>query len=228
MKKGVIVFLSLMFLLSLNSLAQYKTGVHFGFKAGYNIGTQYGTFPPDLPYDVSSDSRSGFAGGFFLYFPITEAFGVQQEFLYVNKGSRQNISMTEPPLSTSSEYNLNYFELPLVFRYTFASLGPFEIYGSSGFALSMLLDGDYQIDGLLTLEGMPIPLEESGDTDGVDEFDYSFIYALGVEFKLFEQNCFFDYRQTIGWNKLLMPTLEGGEPAPLRNQSYTFTLGIYF
>lgn len=207
-----------------------QTGINFGFKAGFNIATQYGIMPPDLTYEVNSEARNGFAGGIFLFFPITEAFGVQQEFLYSAKGSRQQITMTAPfPLSTSTEYNINYFELPILFRYNFINIGKVGIYGSSGFGLSMLLNGDYSVDGNIDVGAGPMPLDpESGDMDGLDQFDYNFIYGLGAKFELFDQNYFFDYRQTIGWNTLMMPTGSEGEPAALRNQTYSFSLGIYF
>lgn len=226
MKKTLFVLFFISFLIYNNLMAQ--TGIVFGVKAGYCIATQYGITPADLSYDVSSDARPGFTGGILLYFPITDAFGVQQEFIYTMKGSGQNVSMTNPSVSTSTEYKINYFEMPIVFRYTFIHVGEVGIYGSTGFGLSLLLNGEYTVDGAVDVGGgIKIPLGESGNTDGLDEFDYSFIYGLGATFNLFNQDFFFDYRQTIGWNTLLMPTSEG-EYAPLRNQTYTFNLGLYF
>lgn len=212
----------------LYSSVQAQTGVKIGFKAGYNLATQYGITPADISYEVDSDSRNGFTGGMMLYFPVTDDFGVQQEFLFTQKGSDQLVSMTIPPISTTSQYKLNYFEMPVVMRYTFVHIGNLGVYGSTGFALSLLLDGEYDVNGLIDMGPVQVPIEDSGDMDGLDEFDYSFVYGLGVRFPLLNQDCFFDYRQTIGWNTLMMPTSEGGEPAPLRNQSYSFALGIYF
>lgn len=219
-------FLALFWSASLS--AQGQTGIRFGIKAGYSLAMQYGIIPADNPYDVDSDSRHGFSGGILLYFPITEAFGVQQEFLYTNKGSTQNVSIDEPYFSTSSEYKLNYFELPILFRYTFVKIGDFGIFGSTGFGLSMLLGGEYETDGVIEIGQNDIPFAESGGTDGLDTFDYSFLYGLGTHFNLFNRQCFVNYRQTIGWNTLMMPTFGGEEPAPLRNQAYTFTLGVIF
>lgn len=227
MKKSIFLIISLSFILYNTLYAQ--TGVKFGFKAGYNIATQYGSKTSDISYDVNSEARNGFSGAFFLRFPITDVFSVQQEFMYSQKGSVQNVATTVPPLSTSSKYKIDYFELPIMFRYTFLKIGNVGVYGSSGFALSMLLKGEYTVDGSIDVGGgVMVPLEESGDTNGMDKFDYNFIYGLGLEFDLFKQECFFDYRQTIGWNTLLMPTVEGGEPAPLRNQTYSLSLGILF
>lgn len=225
MKKSFIILFSLFLVFS--NLVSAQTGLRFGLKSGFNIATQYGISSPDIPYEVNSNSRNGFVGGILLYFPITDSFGVQQEFLYTTKGSRQQITMTQPMLSTSTKYNINYFELPMLFRYTFVNIGNVSVFGSSGFALSMLLNGKYNIDGELDLGGSKLPFSELGNTDGLDQFDYSFIYGLGLNFNILNKNWFLDYRQTIGWNTLMMPTSQGGEPAPLRNQTYTFSLGMY-
>ena len=225
MKKILLTLSILFFLINSNILSQ--TGIHFGVKAGYSIATQYGITPANLPYDVSSDARNGFSGGILLYFPITDAFGVQQEFIYTMKGSGQQITMTDPPMSTTTEYKINYFELPIVFRYTFLKFGDVGIYGSTGFGLSLLLNGEYSVDGVIDLgPGGKAPFSEAGNADGLDEFDYSFIYGLGATFNLLNKNCFFEYRQTVGWNTLMMPA-SGGDFAPLRNQTYTLSLGVY-
>lgn len=226
MKKCIVLLIFIAPLVLRPAAAQ--TGLKFGFKAGYSIGTQYGITPAELLYEVDSDASHGFTGGILLHFPITEAFSVQQEFLYTQKGSEQFISMSEPSVSTRTTYTLNYFEMPIVFRYHFVNIGNIGIYGSSGFGLSLLLNGDYKVDGVIDFGAGPTPFGESGDTDGLDEFDYSFIYGLGATCALFQQTWFFEFRQTIGWNTLMMPTAEGEEPAPLRNQTYAFSLGVYF
>jgi hypothetical protein len=226
MKKVICGLLLLPLLLNCSLSAQ--TGVRFGLKGGYSMSTQYGIDVPGIPYSVDTQYRHGFAGGILVYFPVTESFGVQQELLYVTKGSREDITMASPPLNSHTVYNLNYLELPFVFRYTFVKLGNFKIYGSSGFALSILLNGESTLDGTVDVGGGTlIPLSGSTKLEGVDIFDYGFIYGAGLDFNLFKKNCFFEYRFNIGWNTLMMPTSEGQDPAPLRNQDYIFALGIY-
>jgi len=225
MKK--VIYALVLFTLVLNSSLSAQTGVRFGAKAGYSLSTQYGITVPDIPYTVDTHWRHGFAGGVFAYFPITESFGIQQELLYITKGSSEDITMNAQPVKTHTDYNLNYFELPFVFRYTFAKVGNVKIYGSSGFALSILLNGESKLNGTVDMGGTKIPFAESTKLEGVDIFDYGFLYGAGLDFDLFNKNCFFDYRFNIGWNTLMMPTSKGQDPAPLRNQDYTFTFGIY-
>ncbi len=225
MKK--IIFLLLVASLFLSSSLVAQTGVRFGVKGGYSLSTQYGIDVPGIPYTVNSIWRHGFAGGVLAYFPITESFGIQQELLYITKGSREDITMLEQPVKTHTEYNLNYFELPFVFRYNFVKIGNFNIYGSTGFALSILLNGSSKLNGTVDMGVTQIPFAESTKLEGVDIFDYGFLYGAGVDFNLFKKKCFFDYRFNIGWNTLMMPTSKGQDPAPLRNQDYTFTFGVY-
>ena len=225
MKK--VCYTSIFVLFFLNHPLSAQTGARFGFRAGYSMATQYGITLVDNPYTVKTNYRHGFAGGILLYYPITESFGVQQEFLYVMKGSREDITLKALPVTTLTEYDLNYFEIPIVFRYTFVRLGKVKIYGSCGFALSILLNGKYRLDGVVDIGGIETPFSVSSNMEGVDTFDYGFLYGAGLNFLLFGKDCFFGYRFTIGWNTLMMPTFEGEDPAPLRNQDYIFTFAMY-
>jgi Outer membrane protein beta-barrel domain len=221
---------SLLFLTFLFSVsADAQTGVRFGLKAGYSLATQYGITPADNTYMVDSQGRNGFAGGVFAYFPITESVGIQQEFLYAMKGSRQNVTITTPfNISTVSEYDLNYFEMPIVIKYKFVNIKNVGIYGSTGIALSLLMNGGYDITTTINAGGPPTIVEESGDMEGLDTFDYSFVFGLGTDFKLLNKDFFIEYRMTVGWNTLAMPNASGADPVPLRNQDYIFAVGMYF
>jgi hypothetical protein len=227
MKRAVcfVLFLSLSFIGSLNA----QTGVRFGFKAGYSLATQYGTPAADDTYTVDTRPRNGFAGGLFVEFPITDSVGIQQEFLFAMKGSRQSVAATVPVnLSTVSVYDVNYFELPITIKYRFVKIKDVKIYGSTGIALSLLMNGKYDITSTISMGGPPTILKESGDMKGLDTFDYSFVYGAGAEFKLLHQVFFVEYRMTIGWNVLAMPNASGADPVPLRNQDYIFAVGMYF
>jgi hypothetical protein len=214
-----------MFIGSVNA----QTGVRFGLKAGYSLAIQYGIAPADNTFEVNTDSRNGFAGGVFAYFPITESVGIQQEFLYAMKGSRQDVTISVPVnINTVSEYNLNYFEMPIILKYKFVNIKNFGIYGSTGIALSLLMNGEYNITSTINMGGPPTIVKESGDMKGLDTFDYSFVFGAGTDFKLLKKDFFIEYRMTVGWNTLAMPNASGADPVPLRNQDYIFALGMYF
>ena len=227
MKKSTCLLLVLTFLFVVTSNAQ--TGVRFGLKAGYSMATQYGITPADDIYTVETDTRNGFAGGVFAYFPITESVGVQQELLYAMKGSRQDVTITTPfNVNTVSEYDLSYFEMPVILKYKFVNIKNIGIYGSAGIALSLLMDGEYRITSTINMGGPPVIVNESGDMKGLDTFDYSFVYGAGTDFRLLNKDFFIEYRMTVGWNTLAMPNSSGADPVPLRNQDYIFAVGLYF
>jgi hypothetical protein len=227
MKKFTCLLLFLSFLF--HGLVNAQTGVRFGLKAGYSMATQYGIAPADNTFMVKTHSRNGFSGGVFAYFPITESVGIQQEFLYTMKGSRQNVTITTPVnINTVSEYDLNYFEMPIVVKYKFVKIKNFGIYGSAGIALSLLMNGDYHITSTINMGGPPIIAEESGGIKGLDTFDYAFVYGAGTDFKLLNKDFFIEYRMTVGWNTLAMPNASGASPVPLRNMDYIFATGLYF
>ena len=218
-----------LFAFIVNTSLSAQTGVRFGFKAGYSLATQYGIKPADNTYAVETQARNGFAGGVFAYFPITESVGIQQELLYAMKGSGQDVTMTTPAnINTVSKYELNYFEMPIVLKYKFVKIKNVGIYGTTGIALSLLLDGEYRITNTINMGGPPVIVKESGDEKGLDTFDYSFVYGAGTDFKLLKKDFFLEYRMTIGWNTLAMPNASGADPVPLRNQDYIFALGMYF
>jgi hypothetical protein len=218
---------AILLILTLAPSVSAQNGVRFGLKGGYSLSTQYGIIEPDMEYTVDVFYRHGVTAGLLVYYPITEVFGVQQEFLYVQKGSIEDIDLIDRPIYSHTEYDLNYFEIPMLMRWSFANLGAFTLYGTSGFALSILLNGEYRLNGIAEIEGAAIQFEDSNKIDGVDIFDYAFLYGMGVEKELMGREFFFSYRFTIGWNTLMMPTAEGEDPAPLRNQNYAFTLGLY-
>jgi hypothetical protein len=230
-KTGVIMirmrYTGLFLLLLQNTFLMAQNGAKFGFRAGYSLATQYGILAPEIPYTVDVHYRHGLAGGLLIYYPVTESFGIQQEFLYVQKGSAEDIALKDRPIRTRTEYDLNYFEIPVVMRLAFVRVKGCNIYCTSGFALSILLNGEYRMSGVAEVKGVPLAFSNTNKIKSVDIFDYGFLYGAGVERKIFGKRCFFEYRFTIGWNTLMMPTAEGEDPAPLRNQDYCFTLGMY-
>ena len=119
--------------------------------------------------------------------------------------------------------------MPMVIKYKFVKIKNFGIYGSTGIALSLLINGEYNINSTINTGGPPLIVNnESGDMKGLDTFDYSFVYGAGTDFKLLNKDFFFEYRMTVGWNTLAMPNASGADPVPLRNQDYVLALGLYF
>jgi hypothetical protein len=202
----------------------------FGFKAGYNLSLNYGNKASAKIYDVDPNFRHAAGAGVFLYFPITKTFGMQYECLYVMKGSRNSIDLKEEPIHVDVAYGLDYLEIPIFFRIQIHRFGKVRLFATSGWALSILLKTDYDLTGTVEFNDAGtiriIPISASGDMPDTDIFDYSFLFGGGILFPFANRQCVFEYRFTIGWNVLMLPTYENQDPVPLRNQSYLFMLSI--
>ena len=90
------------------------TQLALGVKGGLGLAQHQGTEPRDLEYTVDSTMRRGVAAGVFLTLPITRRFCLQQEVLYVQKGSRQDIGAVifDIPTVMDVTYDMDYLESP--------------------------------------------------------------------------------------------------------------------
>jgi hypothetical protein len=92
-----------------------------GFLGGASFSTFFGA---DSIFSTSASFRSstGFAGGFYLAFPVAKSLMVEPEIVYINKGAGVE--------NTPVTFNLNYIEIPVLLRYAFTQDGgPFAYVG---------------------------------------------------------------------------------------------------
>jgi len=213
----------------------------FGFKGGLNLAQHVGTEERDAEYTVSSAWRRGLAAGVFLAFHVTSRFSVQQEVLYVQKGSGQDIGVDilEIPTTLHVVYDMDYIEIPVLLKLAWMRWPGGEVYGLAGTAMSLKVRDRYTLEGEVTDGEEVIPIRADSDMSEVDMFDFSFAYGLGMQFRAYGRQVFVEYRFTMCWNTLAMPTyahvpfgdeevLIDNEPVPLKNQSHAIMFGISF
>jgi hypothetical protein len=213
----------------------------YGLKAGVNFAQHVGTEERHVDYTVSSTWRTGFAGGAFLLFPVTSRFSVQQEVLYVQKGSRQDITVDilDIPTVLHVTYDMDYIEIPVLLRLAWMKWERSEFFGTAGTVLAIKVRDRYRLDGVVTDGLESVPLYADADMSEVDMFDFSLTYGLGLEFPLLGRPALVEYRFTMGMNTLYMPTyayvpfegddeLVDNEPVPLKNQCHFLMIGFVF
>lgn len=213
----------------------------FGIKLGGGFAQHVGTEEREQEYAVSSGWRTGVSAGVFFHWPLTSRFGLQQELLYSQKGSRQDIGVDilEIPTTLNVTYDADYIDIPVMARLTMLNWENGELYSMSGTAMSLKLRGSYSLEGTLDDGTEVIPISAEGDLSEVDMFDFSMVYATGIEFMTGVGRIQAEYRFSMSWNTLLMPTyayvpfgeeqlLVENEPVPLKNQSHSIMLGIRF
>ena len=213
----------------------------FGFKTGISLAQHVGTEERDAEYTVSSTWRKGFAAGVFLAFPVTSRLSMQQEVLYVQKGSRQDIGVEilDIPTILDVTYEMDYIEIPVLLKFAWLKRNHREFYSFAGTAMSLKVRDRYNLEGEVTDGEEVIPLSADSDMSEVEMFDFSFVYGFGLEFLLFGRTVLAEYRFAMSWNTLAMPTyayvpfgdeeiLVDNEPVPLKNQNHGIIIGITF
>lgn len=213
----------------------------FGLKGGASFAQHYGLEERHPEYEVNSHWRESFAVGVFLYFPVTTRFGLQQELLYVRKGSNQDIGVEilDIPTVLDVTYDEDYLEIPVLLKFAWLRSSSFTLRSTSGFAMSLKIHDAYHLVGEVDDGTQVVPLHADTDMSEVDMFDFSFSYGTELGFRLWGRALALEHRFTIGWNTLAMPTyayvpfeddeiLIENEPVPLRNQNHLILLGICF
>jgi hypothetical protein len=214
----------------------------FGVRGGIAFAQHTGIEERDSEYDVHSEWRIGLTGGVFIHWPITSRFGLQQELLYTQKGSSQKIDVEilEIPTTLDVTYEADYIELPLLMKLTTFEWRRGSLYSLMGTGLSLKVQDHYELSGEVDDGEEVVPLRADADMSEVEMFDYSFVYGTGYEHDFGSHRLLIEYRFTIGWNTLYMPTyayvpfgddeeiLIENEPVPLKNQTHSITLGIRF
>jgi hypothetical protein len=217
------------------------TRFSWGFKGGVSFAQHQGTTPRDLEYEVSSSWRTGVAAGVFFILPVTPRFGIQQEVLYVQKGSRQQIGVEvfDIPTTLDVTYDLDYIEIPLLLRYHWILDRTVDLYTLGGFAFGLKVNDRYKLDGVVDDGVETIPITADSDMSEVDIFDFMFTYGVGLEFSVGGSRLLVEYRFDLSVEALPMPTyayvpfgdeelLVDNEPVPLRNQAHLLMVGIRF
>jgi len=245
---SLVVVLLAFFFFTPNSLCRAQetdpggfTQLSWGLKGGGAFAQHQGTTPRDLEYDVSSSWRTGVTAGVFLVLPVTRRFGIQQEILYVQKGSRQDIGVEifDIPTVLDVTYDMDYLEIPLLLRYHWLIDRGVDLYSLGGFAFALKIKDRYRLSGVVDDGIDRVPVTADSDMSEVDLFDFVLTYGLGLEFPVGGRRLLVEYRFDLSVEALPLPTyayvplgdeqlLVDNEPVPLRNQAHLLMLGIRF
>lgn len=213
----------------------------FGFRSGLSLSQHTGIKERDSEYTVASHWQTGLTAGAFLFLPVTSRFGIQQEVLYVQKGSQQDISVDilDIPTVLYVTYDMDYVEIPVLMKLAWWQGKNASFYSLAGTALSLKVKDRYTLKGEVDDGDQVVPLRADSDMSEVDMFDYSFMYGMGFETTLWKRRILIEHRFSIGWNTLSMPTytyvpvgdeqiLIDNDPVPLKNQTHLIMVGISF
>jgi len=206
---------------------------------GMNLSQHFGSKEDEGDYEVQTGLRPGFIWGVYLDFAANENLALCFEALYAMKGSHEHIRISrmeldgvieelERPARMDVKYNLDYLEIPVLLKLKVLSIRNADLFTVAGTAMGLKIRGYHELEGKVYFpegngEFSEITIQEKSKLRDVNMFDFSFVYggavALNTEFPLS-----IEYRFTLGWDYLHLPTSQYSESVALRNQSWAVLL----
>lgn len=234
LKKLIILCLGL----GLGYLGAQNTPLTFGTKMGLNMSLHYGIPDQSGDYEVKLALRPGLVAGAWLDMEVIPQFKVGYELLFSQKGSRERITLLrvegeelERPAVMNIRYDLDYLEIPVLFKLRAIRRNNLTLESILGTAMSLKIHGYHKLDGTVWLpengDYEEIEVNETSDLGEINMFDYSMIYGSALHYSG-KLDLSLELRFTLGWDYLRLPTHSMGDPAELRNQTYSAILGIKF
>jgi len=215
MKRPMAVMLVAAFLLSLPG-GWAEAQFFFGTKGGLGISNHWSTEEKGNGYKVDSGSKLGGSIGVLASYQISRYFTVQGEVLYTQKGSNQDVTLPPlpPPLgdigAIELTYQMDYMEIPLILKTYPLQLETIRPYTTIGPYLAFLVGNEYEMSNEV-LEGFVPPGGDIGaaqEIEGLEETDYGIVFGTGLEYHVYDLRFSFDYRYTMGFVDLTLPTGE--------------------
>ena len=180
-KLAVTVSLILVFALACNAqegMGSSLTGM--GLKAGVNFGSFVGS-------DAGSpNTRVGFSGGGFLTYTVAREFSIQPELYFTMKGGKRL-----PNTIDQENWDLNYLEIPLLFKFNFPTESMVSPSVFAGPQLGFPLSASYNDQDVM---------------DYVKGTEFSLAFGAGLEYKLRKVSLTFDARYVLGLTKIISAT----------------------
>lgn len=220
-----------------------QTPTSFGVKTGLALSLHYGPKGDPADMSVSLGMRSGIYAGGWMDFHILPHFALGYEILYVQKGSREEITIYRMenefgemeqlarPALINVKYYMDYLEMPVLFKIKAINQPKWTLGLVAGTAMGIRINGDHELVGRVYIpdgdDFEEVIVNDSSNLEYANMFDFSFVTGgnLALKSKLPLE---LEYRITFGWDYLEMPTFEGFAPATLRNQSYYLGLNWRF
>ena len=183
-----------------------------GVMAGVNLAKLSGE---DI---TSADNRTGFLGGIFVTFHVTNSFAIQPEVIYSQKGFADN---SDPDFDAT--FKLDYIDVPVLLRFGIPVVGPIRPFFVAGPSFGLQVKCGVGASG----EGVSasIDCDELGDQIGLEfqkkSFDMSGVVGAGVDFRLGGQTLMLGARYQHGFSDVI-------EDAAVKNRTWSVVAGLGF
>ena len=218
--KGGVLFIAV--LVGLSPALEASARFGFGAQGGLTLTNHWSTKEKGGGYTVESSIKAGFAAGALVTFRISRLFSLEADVLYVKKGSNQTISIPGFPFGDIEvTYELDYMEIPFLLRtYLFpsAKIQPSLAFGPY-VAFLAAKKYTYRIAAIGT---------EEKEISGIESTDYGFTSGAGLTIPANVGSLRIEYRYSMGFVDLKLPTGPGFPEIELRNYGHYLMFGLAF
>lgn len=236
MRRFVQIALMMTLAISLMAMsASAQMPIKFGIKGGLNSSTVIGDDADGYK------SRSGFVGGVFTRLSVRGPIGIQAELLLVTKGAKTTFVDDSTTLDVGKTIKADYFEVPVLLRYSFKGKGPagLNIYGGPVFAFGRSSKTEIST----SVRGLAV----DGEHDNYNEKsnDLGFALGVGLDLAMARSIVVLEVRYTVGlqnmWEDVVVadipPDLNSdalyadettGTAYKMKNSSISVTAGFMF
>ena len=223
MKK--LCFLSIIFFFATAGFAQ---NIHFGLKAAPSLAW----LKPDNKELSSNGTKIGFSYGIMTDFGFTDnyAFGTGVDVTY--RGG--SLTHTETILldtlgntaiqETTTDFRLQYIELPLTLKMKTNEIGYFTYFGQFGFAPGIRIQSKGDIDVKIAGQTGTTTFEDEDLSDEINNLTLSMIIALGAEYNLGGRTSLVT---AITFNNGFVDVLDNKD-LKATSSYFALTLGVFF
>jgi hypothetical protein len=249
MKRHVAVAVSTALLLCLIG-GWAEARFYLGTKGGVGISNHWSTEEKGDEYTVESGSKPGGSIGVLASYQISRYFAVQGEILYTQKGSKQDVTLPPLPLplgdigAIALTYQMDYVEMPVILKTYPFRMETVRPYTTIGPYLAFVMGNEYEMNNEV-LESFVPPGGDIGAAQEIERLegtDYGIVFGTGIEYHVYDLKFSFDYRYTMGFADLTLPTGEmpeipGMPPGAvtgafpeieLRNNCHMFLIGMLY
>lgn len=159
-----------------------------------------------------SNPRVRFGGGGFINLGLSDAFAIQLEVLYSQKGATWNLPFYYQHMEAA--VILDYIEIPFLFQVMWSS--PYKINGN-------LSIGPYVAKNIVAkVRGEVYGVFAEEDIENIKGTDFGAIFGAGLDFALGQGKGIFDARYALGL------TTVDAEGSDVKNGVFSIMLGYAF
>ncbi len=217
-----LVFVLLSFVVPVSTAFAASGRLSFGLQGGFTLTNHWSTKEKSGNYTVESSIKDSYTGGLIGVVQLSRVFSLEADLFFVKKGSNQSISVPGFPFGDIKvTYYLDYLEIPFLLRTHPFPRARIQFTTAVGPYVSFLLNQKYSYR-IAVLGTEEREIQDIGSTD------YGIVFGSGLSIPANVITLRLDYRYSMGFVDLKLPTGPGFPEIELRNYCHCLMLGIIF